>query len=367
MRASCDFLNGVGVRFRNHGRRIDSTVTLTLHEDATGFPLRRSTRSTLEVNDGGELLFPFDSVRQSDGVAYPVSIESDAEDAAVEVADLPGGVSLDVRPIEFPKLANVLDPLLGRSGLALPPVPEHLDRYLDRHVYQCVNLRRYFFPRLLHLADAVGRIPEPVRDVLALGAGTGYQEAFLAGRFPDMRVLATDVERQIVDFPMPNLSYERLDLLEPPPDARHDLVFSIECLEHIADWRTAFRHKAAMVRPGGYLYISVPFASAPEQRDPDLRRRAWEEHEHVTPGFSFDDLEELFADGGLDVLHAANMFHTDVMVPLRSIVDAILPAELEMAIEHVVRLNFLDLREGRAQSCREAEGIRFLGRKRENA
>ena len=54
-----------------------------------------------------------------------------------------------------------------------------------------------------------------------------------------------------------------------------DLVFSIECLEHIEDYRRAFRHKAARVRPGKYLYISVPLASRDQQRDPDLRRTAW--------------------------------------------------------------------------------------------
>ena len=91
---------------------------------------------------------------------------------------------------------------------------------------------------------------------------------------------------------------------------------------------------------------------------------AWEENEHYTPGFTFEELEELFAENDLEIIHAANMFHTDIMVPLRSIVDRILPAELEFGIESIVKLNLLDIREERATSCREAEGIRFLGRKR---
>ncbi len=364
VRSGRDFMNAVDVRFRNHGRRIESTATLTVHDDRTGLPLRRSKRSTLELNDGGLLTFPFPSIRESSGVEYPISVETDAEDEAVEVAATIDGRPLDVEPREFATLAHSLDALLSRCGQTLPPIPEYLERYLDRHVYECVNLRRYFFPRLVHLADAVGRIPETPRSVLAIGVGVGYQEAFLAGRFPEMRVLATDVERQIVDFPMPNLTFEHLNLLDPPGDERYDLVFSIECLEHIEDWRTAFRHKAAMVRPGGHLYVSVPFASESEQQDPELRRIAWEENEHYTPGFTFEDLEALFAENDLEVLHAANMFHTEIMVPLRNIVDRILPEELEYGIESIVRLNLLDVREGRAVSCRGAEGVKFLGRKR---
>lgn len=364
VRGGRDFLNGIGVRLSNHGRRIDSTATLTVHDDRTGLPLRRSKRSTLELNDGEVLVFPFPSIRESDGVEYPISIETDAEDAAVEVAETRDSKSLDLQGYEFARLATILDPLLSQGGQSLPPIPEHLERYLDRHIYECVNLRRYFFPRLVHLADAVGRIPETPRSVLAIGVGVGYQEAFLAGRFPEMNVLATDVERQIVDFPMPNLAFEHLNLLDPPRDDRYDLVFSIECLEHIEDWRTAFRHKAAMVRPGGYLYISVPFASADEQQDAELRRMAWEENEHYTPGFTFEELDGLFAENDIEVIHAANMFHTDVMVPLRNIIDRILPAELEFGIASIVKLNLLDLREGRAQSLRQAEGVRFLGRKR---
>ncbi len=363
VRAGRDFFDAVSIRVRNHNRRIHSTATLRLYESDSDEPLRESRRSTLEYNDDSWEIFPFDSIRESEGREYRFSIQTDAEYEAVEVCPTPDN-NLEVRAHDFKDLANLLDPLLGRSGVALPEIPAHLERYLDRHVYQCVNLRRYFFPRLVHLADAVGRIPEPIASALAIGVGVGYQEAFLAGRFPGMRVLATDVERQIVDFPMKNLEFETLDLLAEPSGERFDLVFSIECLEHIEDYRTAFRHKAAMVRPGGYLYISVPFATREEQRDEDLRRAAWEENEHYTPGFAFEDLEELFEENGIELLDARNMFHQDVMLPLRRIVDAIGAAELESGIEEIARLYLLDVREGRATSYTQAEGIRFLGRKR---
>ena len=363
VRPERDFFNAVSIHVRNYNRRINSIATLKLYDSRNGAVLRESRRSTVEYNDDSWVLFVFDSIRESDGQDFIFSIETDAEDEAIKVCIKTNGEA-ESRAHCFKSLANMLDPLFARCNLPLPPIPDYLERYLDRHIYQCVNLRRYFFARLVHLADALGRIPEPISAALAVGVGAGYQEAFLAGRFPGLSLLATDLERQIVDFPMRNLRFETMDLLDSPRSDHFDFVFSIECLEHIQDYRTAFRHKAAMVRPGGYLYLSVPFASGEEQNDPDLRRRELEENGHYTPGFTFADLEQLFRENDLEVLNAANMFHLDVMLPLRQIIDGISPSELEFGIEEIARLCLLDLRDGRVESRKQAEGIRFLGRKR---
>ena len=242
-------------------------------------------------------------------------------------------------------------------------MPAAFERYLDRHVAECIRLKRFFFLRLAHLADAFGRIPEPVTSVCSMGAGVAYQEAFLAGRLPALEILATDAELKYQPFPMPNLRFEQLDLLEPPGAEKFDFVLSIECLEHIQDYRRAFRNQAARVKPGKYLYISVPFATREEQRDPELRRDAWELCEHYTPGFSFEDLDELFAENGLEVLHASNMFDVDVVLPVRRLMDTLTPGETERATEALARLLLLDVRTRRVTSCRQAEGIRYLGRK----
>jgi SAM-dependent methyltransferase len=261
------------------------------------------------------------------------------------------------------RLAQLFDPWLTRRPGALPKVPESLEAYLDNHVLECVRQKRYYFLRLAHLMDAVGRIPEPITDVLSFGAGMGHEEAFLAGRFPSTRVVATDRVLTTPDSPIPNLRFEPLDLLAPPGPERFDLVLSIECLEHIEDYRRAFRHQAARVRPGKYLYISVPFASREQQRDADLQRTARELCEHVTPGLTVEDLEELFAENGLEVLHASNMFHLDIVLPVRHIVEAMDAAELHAGAEAIANVLLLDLQDRRVSSSRESEGLRFLGRR----
>jgi hypothetical protein len=118
------------------------------------------------------------------------------------------------------------------------------------------------------------------------------------------------------------------------------------------------------VRPGGYLFVTGPFASRAEQRDPGERRVAWERFEHYTPGFAFEDFEELFEENGFDVLHASNMFYLDMELPMRRILDALSPAELEAGADAIARLMQIDVRTGRVASAKQAEGIRFLGRRR---
>jgi SAM-dependent methyltransferase len=376
-RSSRDFLNGISVRVATGRRRIHSTATLTLYNAEGTEVLRHCARSTLEFDDGTWQRFPFASIAASGDATYCVAIETDAEYEAIALfpkPDEPAGPAagaaagnVELRDHYFEDLAYLLDPLLFRDDRKPPPrIPEHLERYLDRHLYECIRLKRYFFLRLVHLVDAIGRIGdhETVSHVLSVGAGAAFQEAFLAGRFPGMRVHATDTEPSRVQYPIPNLTIGHLDLLAGPGAPEYDLVFSIECLEHIDDYRTAFKNKAARVKPGKFLYISVPFATREEQQDEGLRRSAWEHAQHVTPGFAFADLEELFEENGLDVLHASNMFFCDLVHPLRALVDRFDEGTLESGAREIAKLYLLDVSDRRASNSREAEGIRFLGRKR---
>lgn len=347
--SGADYLCGISAQVPDAMR---GDVTVRLYEDGQEAPLRESTRAS-RPNDDPWRVFSFDPVAASAEKTYRVCCQSPA-----------GETPIEAKPLHSPLLSRLFDPWLSQLGQPLPPVPARLERYLDRHVLECLRMKRHFFLRLAHLADAVGRIPDPLTDVLAIGVGAAYQEAFLAGRFPDLQIEATDIDQPPCEFPMPNLRFSRLDLTAPPRAAQCDLVSSIECLEHIEDPRRAFAHQVAMARPGRYVYVSVPFATRAEQADPDLCRAAWDLCGHYRPGFAFEDLEEMCAENGVDIVHASNMFYVDVIVPARQVLDRMSAGEFECAAEALARMMLLDLRERRATSFREAEGIRVLGRKR---
>jgi len=48
---------------------------------------------------------------------------------------------------------------------------------------------------------------------------------------------------------------------------------------------------------------------------------------------------------------------------VRRLMETLGPGETEVASEALAQLLLLDLRTRRANSCRQAEGVRFLGRK----
>ena len=341
-------------------------ATLTLFTDDGANIIRRSSRSVLGFQDGAWERFVFDAVADSQDVNYCFSIETDGEQDDITFSRTGG--EIEFREHYFEELARLLDPLLFRDSSAQLVSPR-FERYLDRHIYWGIALKQYFFLRLVHLCDAVGRIRQRYGDlerVLSVGCGMAYQEAFIAGRLPQVLLHATDSDPCPIQYPMPNLTMGILDLLAGPGEPEYDLVFSIECLEHISDYRTAFRNKASRVSVGGFLYISVPFATREEQKDDELRQNAWEYAQHVTPGFSFEDLKELFEDNKIDVLHASNMFFCDLVHPLRSFVDLTDHAVLDAGSGHIAKLYLRDLSDRRATGCREAEGIRFLGCKRAN-
>jgi SAM-dependent methyltransferase len=339
----------------------EETATLEVVEAGGSSPARQSRRSIRDLVGESWQLFPIEAIPDSSGREFEFRLVGEPEAGSIRLVGDHGGASTS-RPVYTPALARLLDPCLARGRRRLPEVPESLERYLDRVLSESLALRGYGFLDLAHLADAIGRISEPMLSVLSVGAATGYAEAFLAGRLPDASLDALHSAPQTVAFPMPNLRFDPAPL--PEGSAQYDLVFSLSSLQRLEDPGAAFRRLAAHVKPGKFLYVSAPLASAEEQRDPQ-RREAARQFGHQTAGFSFEDLEGMFEANGFDVIHSSSMFHLDLVLPLRHILESMSRAELECAVLPIARLLLWDLRDEKAASALHAEGLRVLGRMRE--
>jgi trans-aconitate methyltransferase len=91
--------------------------------------------------------------------------------------------------------------------------------------------------------DALKRIPS-IRTVVSIGSGHGLHEAWLARTLPDCQVVGVDRRGPSVAADVPNLRFLQGDLLDRSFRASlplADLVFSIECLEHIVDDHSVVR------------------------------------------------------------------------------------------------------------------------------
>lgn len=219
--------------------------------------------------------------------------------------------------------------------------------------------------RLAHLVDTLGRLPaHRFRSALSVGCGAARHELFLAHLYPSLQILATDLLAQdIADAPA-NFRFEQRDILAGTgPAQQFDLIFSVECLEHISDHEQAHRRIAALLRPGGYLYISTPFANEAERADTELCQREWARHQHVTPGFSPELIARLCQDNQLELLQLGHMFHADITSILPDICQTLTEPTLARLSPQLCRLARLDLRSDAVHTRAQALGVKWLARK----
>ena len=104
------------------------------------------------------------------------------------------------------------------------------------------------------------------QDVLELGCGWGSLCLFIAARHPASRVTAVSnsrtqrafIEEAALSRGLTNLTVLTRDAAEwVPPAGVFDRVVSVECLEHMKNYRTLFTRLGAALRPGGSLFIHV--------------------------------------------------------------------------------------------------------------
>jgi SAM-dependent methyltransferase len=200
---------------------------------------------------------------------------------------------------------------------------------------------------------------------VSFGSGEGLHEALLARTRPDLSVLGVDLRAsQLVDLP-PNVRFLSGDLLDPSFRAtlpQADLVFSIECLEHIEDDTTVASAMAERLLPGGYFYVQVPFASPAEQRDPVLCENERRCFGHVRPGYDAETLRALAGRLGLEVAFIAGAFWSPLQPVIWAAVEKFGPA-LSPSWRAILDLVRQDVRPGLPNHRGEAVAIKMLAKK----
>lgn len=219
--------------------------------------------------------------------------------------------------------------------------------------------------RWVHLADAIERAGQ-VSSAISFGSGEGLHEVFLARARPGTSVLGVDLRRSELEGLPPNVRFISGDLLDATFRATlpaADLVFSIECLEHIEDDVTVARAMAECLAPGGHFYLQVPFASRSEQADPALCENERRCFGHVRPGYDEEGLRALARILELEVVCVAGTFWS----PLQPVIWAAVEkfgAELGPHWRRILDLVRLDLRADVPKNRSEAIAIKMLARKR---
>jgi hypothetical protein len=168
---------------------------------------------------------------------------------------LPGVCRVDAAAVDFE-----VDPLVSQPpgiDLANPPAPNWRET-LSCPRCRLNNRHRAIAATLLEAADAVrapGRVPsvylmEQVTAAYALLAGLGDRLACVGSEFLGPEVAPGELRGGIRHEDAERLSF---------PDACFDFVVSNDVLEHVADPLAAAREIARVLRPGGELFLAIPF------------------------------------------------------------------------------------------------------------
>jgi SAM-dependent methyltransferase len=129
----------------------------------------------------------------------------------------------------------------------------------------------------------------PAGEALEIGPGSGAMAAQLLSVFPELRIVATDYDPDMVATAQQTLaplagraSVQRADAADPPfADGQFDLVVPFAMLHHVVDWEQAIAEAVRVLRPGGRLVgddvldtaVSRAVARRPGRRLPDAATR----------------------------------------------------------------------------------------------
>lgn len=220
--------------------------------------------------------------------------------------------------------------------------------------------------RLIGLMDAFCKLPgKTTHNILSVGCGEGLHEKYLSLCNWRANILAIDVEMRAVPEAYEKITFYKANILEwKDGDEQFDFAFSIECLEHIPEYETAFAAIVRKVKKGGYIYISVPFANESERADKSLCLEELKLHEHVTPGFSIELIERMCADNNVEICFIEGMFFTHVILPFRRILNSLDTNAIDGLVNDFYMLASADLKRKVPKNRKEALGIRFLIRKK---
>jgi len=143
-------------------------------------------------------------------------------------------------------------------------------------------------------------VEEFLRQLAASGVRGSLRLAVVGGDRDDPEILALQgagIEFTLRTLGVAEAADEYLDLNERSEhEAHYDLVLCSQVLEHVWDHGTAFSNLAALVHPGGLLWMACP-APNREHASP----------EYYSAGFSPTYLRQNLEKVGFDVLDAGQM------------------------------------------------------------
>lgn len=129
------------------------------------------------------------------------------------------------------------------------------------------------------------------------GCGNGAYSRYMANQYPQSKIIAFDFEKKLVSLakeltPQKNINFFTHDLTKKNTQLlnKADIVWSLDVLEHIKDYKKAVKNLTLMVKKNGYLILHVPLIN---QRRWLKYFNDWTHETHEREGFQKKEITDL--------------------------------------------------------------------------
>lgn len=156
--------------------------------------------------------------------------------------------------------------------------PVKIDQFLAWHAElasDCVGFKAEYFDNLAQLEAnnfwfrarnalilwALEKYFPHFESLMEIGCGTGFVLTGIATRFPERRLLGTEIFASGLRFAkqrLPGITLMQMDARRIPYEDEFDVVGAFDVLEHIEEDKTVFQNMFRAVKPGGGILVSVP-------------------------------------------------------------------------------------------------------------
>jgi len=108
---------------------------------------------------------------------------------------------------------------------------------------------------------ALGKYAPRMNSFLEIGCGTGFVISGIASRFPGTKLLGSEFLEEGLVFArhrVPEAEFMQMDARHIPYRSELDAIGAFDVLEHISEDDLVLQQVFNALKPGGYLFITVP-------------------------------------------------------------------------------------------------------------
>jgi SAM-dependent methyltransferase len=164
-----------------------------------------------------------------------------------------------------------------------------------------------YFIRNLYFKKYLRKLPvHQFEKVLDAGCSNGSYALQVAEKFPGLQVTAVDINDR--DFPKPtpdNVHFRQQNLMTLKETNIYDFIYSIDVLEHIKGNITAIENLSRALKPGGYIFLHIPYDRDDKRIFPTRffkEFNEWAAEEHIGEQYTPGELSEILKHMGFTII-----------------------------------------------------------------